>query len=271
LLVEGRLRPAGLLRERDGSEPTVRKRRPLLALSFRYAVSDPRATRRLTDPLTWLFRPAVVAIVLGAFAVVSTRVLGEKGLASGARQVLDDPVVILVVFGLGLLSAGFHELGHAAACRYGGATPGVMGVALYLVWPAFYTDVRIHRVPDERCGPGRRHCRGAADGRHRDRRDRRPRCAELDHTDGRLGRGDGSTTTSPSTASTTTTGSSGSNSSGASSPSTDTTGTTDPSSTTSTSPTTTAPSTTSTTSTTSSTTPESPAATSPTAGAVSPD
>src|SRR5207248_2055583 len=30
---------------------------------------------------------------------------------------------------------------HAAACRYGGARPGVMGAGLYLLWPAFYTDV----------------------------------------------------------------------------------------------------------------------------------
>ena len=40
-----------------------------------------------------------------------------------------------------MLSAGFHEFGHAAAARRGGATPGVMGAGLYLVWPAFYTDV----------------------------------------------------------------------------------------------------------------------------------
>ena len=40
-----------------------------------------------------------------------------------------------------VLSAGFHEFGHAAAARRGGATPGAMGAGLYLVWPAFYTDV----------------------------------------------------------------------------------------------------------------------------------
>jgi putative peptide zinc metalloprotease protein len=32
-------------------------------------------------------------------------------------------------------------LGHAAACAYGGATPGGMGAGIYVVWPAFYTDV----------------------------------------------------------------------------------------------------------------------------------
>ena len=40
-----------------------------------------------------------------------------------------------------MLSAGFHEFGHAAAARTGRRTPGAMGAGLYLVWPAFYTDV----------------------------------------------------------------------------------------------------------------------------------
>ena len=40
-----------------------------------------------------------------------------------------------------VFSAGFHEFGHAAAARKGGAVPGVMGAGIYLVWPAFYTDV----------------------------------------------------------------------------------------------------------------------------------
>ena len=42
-----------------------------------------------------------------------------------------------------ILTAGalIHELGHATACRYGGAEPGAIGVGLYIVFPAFYTDV----------------------------------------------------------------------------------------------------------------------------------
>ena len=46
-----------------------------------------------------------------------------------------------MLLGLVVLSAAFHECGHATACRYGGARPGVMGVGIYIVWPAFYTDV----------------------------------------------------------------------------------------------------------------------------------
>jgi putative peptide zinc metalloprotease protein len=42
-----------------------------------------------------------------------------------------------------MLVAGglIHELGHATACRFGGAQPGVIGFGLYLVFPAFFTNV----------------------------------------------------------------------------------------------------------------------------------
>ena len=40
-----------------------------------------------------------------------------------------------------VVATAFHELGHASACRYGGARPGVMGFGIYLVWPAFDCDV----------------------------------------------------------------------------------------------------------------------------------
>ena len=51
------------------------------------------------------------------------------------------PVLLLLVLGLTLLSTLFHECGHAAACRYGGARPGVIGMGVYVVWPAFFTNV----------------------------------------------------------------------------------------------------------------------------------
>ena len=57
------------------------------------------------------------------------------------QQVLRDPVDLLIVLGLTLVSAMFHECGHAAGCRYGGARPGKIGVGIYMVWPAFFTNV----------------------------------------------------------------------------------------------------------------------------------
>lgn len=141
LLTESKLRPLGVLRLADGSEPVVQKANPLLALRFRYVVSDPEVTRRVTAPFATLFRPFVVAVVLAAFVATTGWVLFEKGLASATHQAFDRPGLLLLVFAVTVLSAGFHEFGHAAACRYGGATPGAMGTGLYLVWPAFYTEV----------------------------------------------------------------------------------------------------------------------------------
>jgi putative peptide zinc metalloprotease protein len=140
-LVDGRLRPAGLLVGPDGSQPEVRKSDPLLGLRFRYTVTDPDRTRRLTDPFARLFNPLVVAVVLAAFLGVCWWVLVEEGLAYATYEAFDKPALLLLVFVVTVLSAGFHEFGHAAAARRGGATPGAMGAGVYLVWPAFYTDV----------------------------------------------------------------------------------------------------------------------------------
>ena len=52
-----------------------------------------------------------------------------------------DPTLLLAVLASTVVAAAWHECGHASACRYGGARPGVVGVGLYLVWPAFYCDV----------------------------------------------------------------------------------------------------------------------------------
>ncbi|RBY90444.1 hypothetical protein DQ244_13475 [Blastococcus sp. TBT05-19] len=140
-LVAGSLRPLGLLRRADGSEPELRRSDPLLALRFRRVVTDPAVTRRLTAPFAALFSPLVVVPVVLAFGAVAAWVLFDQGLAAATAQAFANPALFLVVVVVTVLSAGFHEFGHAAAARYGGASPGTMGFGIYLFWPAFYTDV----------------------------------------------------------------------------------------------------------------------------------
>lgn len=124
------------------------KRNPLLALRWKVLVTNPKLTERLTAPFTFLFRPWVMWPLLACFVGVFWFVLFHKGVASATADAFHDPGLLLLVFVLAVASAGFHELGHAAACRYGGATPGGMGMGLYLVWPAFYTDVTdTYRLP----------------------------------------------------------------------------------------------------------------------------
>jgi putative peptide zinc metalloprotease protein len=140
-LLETKLRPLGVLRHPDGHDPEVAKANPLLALRLKYVVTDPDRTARITAPFAALFRPAIVLAVLAVFAASVWWIMFDRGLGGATHEAFHDPRLLLLVVGLTVLSAGFHEFGHAAACRYGGATPGAMGAGLYLVWPAFYTDV----------------------------------------------------------------------------------------------------------------------------------
>jgi len=136
-----KLRTLGLAASEAGSQPALKRSNPLLALRFKAVVTDPERTRRLTAPFAALFNPILVAAVLAVFVWISWWVLFERGLASATHDAFARPGLLLVVLAITVLSAGFHEFGHAAAARRGGATPGAMGVGLYLIWPAFYTDV----------------------------------------------------------------------------------------------------------------------------------
>ena len=79
--------------------------------------------------------------VLATLAALDYWLFAVHGLGDGFQQVLRNPVDLLIVLGLTLVSAMFHECGHAAGCRYGGARPGKIGVGIYMVWPAFFTNV----------------------------------------------------------------------------------------------------------------------------------
>ena len=82
-----------------------------------------------------------MAAVAASVAAVDYWLFAVHGLGGGVQQVLRNPVDLLVVLGLSVVAAVFHECGHAAGCRYGGARPGVIGVGIYLVWPSFFTNV----------------------------------------------------------------------------------------------------------------------------------
>ena len=137
----GKLRELGLAVREDGGEPELKRANPLLGLRMRVTITDPERTRRLTAPFARLFHPVVSVPVLLGFAAICVWVLVVKGLASATHEAFARPGLLLVVLAVTILSGGFHEFGHAAAAQRGGATPGVMGAGLYLIWPAFFTDV----------------------------------------------------------------------------------------------------------------------------------
>jgi putative peptide zinc metalloprotease protein len=139
-LITAKLLPLGVIAA-GGVPRALPKANPLFSLRARGTLLPERIVNLVGAFLRPLFQwPAVVAVVVGV-AAMDWWLFAVHGLGGGIRQVLRDPVDLLVVFGLSLVAAVFHECGHATGCRYGGARPGVIGVGIYLVWPSFFTNV----------------------------------------------------------------------------------------------------------------------------------
>ncbi|WP_051166559.1 hypothetical protein [Amycolatopsis orientalis] len=140
-LLDRKLAPLGLTTYADGTVPELARHNPFLALRVRVQVLAPAATWVLGGMLGWLFFPVVIALLLAAAGVAEWWLLAGHSVSDAMSSTLADPIGVLTVLGLAVASTGFHECGHAAACRYSGAVPGGMGAGIYLVWPAFYTDI----------------------------------------------------------------------------------------------------------------------------------
>ena len=140
-LIDDKLRPLGILALADGSSPPVEKPDPLLALRWRRAVIPAELSRKVAAPFKPLFFPPVVLAALAGLVLFDSWLFLHHGVAQAFRQSMEHPAIMVPLLGMIILSAGWHEFGHAAGCTYGGACPGAMGAGIYLAYPAFYTDV----------------------------------------------------------------------------------------------------------------------------------
>lgn len=141
-LVDKKLAPLGITTYSNGSvPPTSAAARPFLAFRFRMTVVSENRSWFLSGLFAWLYQPLIVIFALAAFTFSEVWVGSTQDIGAAMRESLLSPVNILIVALLAVASAAFHELGHATACRYGGVRPGSMGCGIYLVWPAFYTDI----------------------------------------------------------------------------------------------------------------------------------
>ena len=141
MLADEQLRPLGVLAAADGSSPKIEKVDPLLALKFRTAVVPEGFTRALTTVFKPLFLPPIVLVVVAGLFALDGWLLFAHGIAAPLRAAIYQPALVLGLLACVVVATAFHEIGHATGCRYGGAKPGVMGVGIYVVWPAFYTDI----------------------------------------------------------------------------------------------------------------------------------
>jgi putative peptide zinc metalloprotease protein len=144
-LLREKLLPLGLIASPSAADaersPAVRAAPGALSVNLRARVIGPRWIDPLAGALQVLFVPPALMLVLAAIVVVREWLYLGHGLAAGMTALLNAPALALVVLGLGILSDVFHELGHAAALRYGGGRARGIGVGFYLIYPVFYTDV----------------------------------------------------------------------------------------------------------------------------------
>ena len=142
-LLETKLTPLGLVAGGEGTtQPaTARPDAALLALRLRGTLIPEARVQVVARLFRPLFLPPVVAVVLGLLVAADVWLVRSGGLLAAFRDVLARPLLLLVLVGLSVLSMVFHECGHAAACRYGGARPGRIGMGLYVLWPALFTNV----------------------------------------------------------------------------------------------------------------------------------
>ena len=141
VLVVRKLRPLGVLAEADGSSPDIKKPDQLLALKFRTALVPERFVGFVTTLFKPLFLPPIVVAVIAGLIALDVWLFGIHGIGQGVREAVYQPWLLLVLFGSVVVATAFHECGHASACAYGGAKPGVLGAGIYVVWPVFYCDV----------------------------------------------------------------------------------------------------------------------------------
>ena len=121
-LVDQKLKPLGVITT-GAAAAAVPCARPLLGLRGRTTLLPAKLTNALGNLLRPLFWPIVIISVVAGVAALDSWLFVVHGLNTAIGQVLHDPSLLLAVVGLTLVAAIFHELGHAAGCRAGGARP----------------------------------------------------------------------------------------------------------------------------------------------------
>jgi putative peptide zinc metalloprotease protein len=138
-LIENNLAPDGFIAGHEANEQP--KADPLLALKFKFTLFPEKAVNLVAALLRPLFWPPLILAAIVGFGMLDLWYFGSHGVAQSLRDLIYQPLIVLMVYALLIVSVLWHELGHATACRYGGARPGRIGFGIYLVWPAFFTDV----------------------------------------------------------------------------------------------------------------------------------
>jgi putative peptide zinc metalloprotease protein len=141
-LVAQLLIPRGLVEMADGNAvPVTSGPSSPLALNMRMKMFGPDAITPITNILRVFYWPPVMALILATAVVVEVWIYAIHGIGASLHDAIYAPGFMALVLLMIVVSAAFHELGHAAALHYAGGRIKGMGAGIYIVYPAFFTDV----------------------------------------------------------------------------------------------------------------------------------
>ena len=142
-LINKYLLPLGVV-EVVGTQPSsdpLPRARTIMSLTMRLTVIPPAAVQVISRVLSPLFNPVLVAIALAAYIGLGVMLIQRGDIWASFDEILDTPLLMLAMMVVFAACAIVHELGHATATTYGGAKPGRVGVGIYIVFFAYFTDV----------------------------------------------------------------------------------------------------------------------------------
>ena len=108
------------------------------SFGFRRTIFSEETAARVARYLTWMYDPRVAAL---AVAGVLAAALAWFHAPDAARHPHLDVVSGVAGYTLFFMSLFAHEFGHSSACLRFGGRPGRIGVTIYLVLPALFSDV----------------------------------------------------------------------------------------------------------------------------------
>jgi putative peptide zinc metalloprotease protein len=130
--------PQGLLAGSNVPYPTPSKDISPLKMLVRIPLLPARWASFVTRPCQILFPTPTAVAVIGLIIFIHLLTYAELGQSinllrpqAALATLIDNPVNLLLIFGLLMLSSWFHEFGHLAASGYFGCKHGPLGVGIY--------------------------------------------------------------------------------------------------------------------------------------------
>jgi putative peptide zinc metalloprotease protein len=145
-LIQSKLIPLGVVLGADGKAAVAAgggqgAAARALRVNLKMGMISPHVINPVTATLQVFYWPLVLALMLAAAGAALVWLFFVHGIGASVRNAIYQPGLLLAALGLIIAAAAFHEFGHASALRYGGGKVREMGFGIYLIYPAFYTDV----------------------------------------------------------------------------------------------------------------------------------